>query len=77
MSQDGKFKLRFDEIKRNYASKENSQPEAESQKDSDNTFYPYASNNRNICFTLKDGKKVFLSYSYLISCEFVPEEQKI
>ncbi|MBK7856649.1 MAG: hypothetical protein IPJ79_18690 [Bacteroidetes bacterium] len=64
-------------MKKNYSSNEKSQPEVESQKDSDNAFYPHASSNRNICFTLKDGKKVFLSYSYLISCEFVPEEQKI
>lgn len=32
---------------------------------------------RNLSFVLLDGREIFLSYSYLISCEYIPEESVI
>lgn len=32
---------------------------------------------RNVCFVLLDGKQIFLNYNYLVSGEYLPEENKI
>lgn len=32
---------------------------------------------RNVCFVLLDGKQRFLNYNYLVSGEYLPEENKI
>ena len=73
MSRD--FKLKFDQTKRDYSSQEDSSSHEE--QDLQNDFYPHASNSRNICFVLLDGKSLFLNYAYLISCEYTTEENKI
>lgn len=39
--------------------------------------YPRESNVRNVCFIFADGQMIFRSYSYLVGCEFFPEESKI
>jgi len=32
---------------------------------------------RNVCFVQLDGKQIFLNYNYLVSGEYLPEENKI
>ncbi len=32
---------------------------------------------RNLCFVQPDGKRLFLNYAYLVSGEYVPEEDSI
>ena len=38
------------------------------------TNYIEAGHYRNLCFLWPEGRKLFLSYSYLISCEHLPED---
>lgn len=73
MSQD--FKLKFDQVVENtnvYSFDMSSANHSELQNS-----YSSASNMRNICFSLKDGRRIFLNYSYLMACEFISEESKI
>lgn len=42
-----------------------------------NENYPASPHVRNICFVLADGKRIFFSYSYLISGEYNPDESTI
>ncbi len=32
---------------------------------------------RNVCFVLLDSKQIFMNYNYLVSGEYLPEENKI
>ncbi len=32
---------------------------------------------RNICFIQRNGQQIFLNYHYLVSCEYLPEDNKI
>ncbi len=40
-------------------------------------LYPTGGQTRNLCFVQLDGKRMFLNYAYLISGEYVPEENTI
>lgn len=37
------------------------------------TYHP----TRNICFIQRNGNRIFLNYSYLVSCEYIPDENRI
>lgn len=39
--------------------------------------YAVAGNVRNITFIWQDGKKQSLNYGYLVSCEYLPDDNKI
>jgi hypothetical protein len=39
--------------------------------------YSVISHARNICFVLPDGNRIFLNYGYLVSGEYLPEDNKI
>lgn len=39
--------------------------------------YSVISHARNICFVLADGNRMFLNYGYLVSGEYLPEDNKI
>ena len=39
--------------------------------------YSVISHARNICFVLADGNRIFLNYGYLVSGEYLPEDNKI
>lgn len=41
------------------------------------TNYAVAGNVRNITFIWQDGKKQSLNYSYLVSCEYIPDDNTI
>jgi hypothetical protein len=64
------FRWKFDQMRENNPGREQG---AEDQAE----FYPRESHARNICFALSDGRKTFLNYSYLVSGEYVPEENTI
>lgn len=66
------FKLKFDHLKENDPT-----PESIDEDISSVVEYPSAGNTRNICFEWLNGRKQFLNYAYLISCEFDPETKKI
>lgn len=62
MSRD--FKFKFDQMRENHLEKK------------DET-YSGESHVRNICFEQTDGKIIFLNYAYLVSGEYVPDENTI
>lgn len=69
MSQD--FKFKYDQMKAgNPAGDENTSHDGEDR-------YVRESNVRNVCFILPDKKQIALSYSYLVSQEYLPEENAI
>lgn len=39
--------------------------------------YPSASNTRNIIFEWADGRKLFLNYAFLISCELSKDNDRV
>ncbi len=70
MSDENKLKLKYDEASKN-------KEDINSDNDSSITMHSPTAHVRNICFIQKDGKRLFLSYAYLISVEFLPEENTI
>ena len=40
-------------------------------------YYEQYQATRNICFIQRDGQRIFLNYNYLVSCEYLPEQNKI
>jgi len=71
MSDENKLKLKYDEVSKN--------KEEGGDSDDDNGITMHSPNAlvRNICFIQKDGRRFFLNYYYLISVEFLPEENMI
>ncbi len=70
MTDENKLKLKYDEASKN-------KEDIDSDNDSSITMHSPTAHVRNICFILKNGKRLFLSYAYLISAEFLPEENTI
>lgn len=69
MSQD--FKFKFDKMRENNPANSESDDE---DKNISGEKYETSGNTRNLGFVWLDGKRMFLSYSYLISCEYQPVE---
>lgn len=68
------YRLKYDELR------ENDPTQRESEKSGGKAFdetYPEEGHGRSICFVWTDGRRMFLSYSYLVSGEYVPEENSI
>lgn len=40
-------------------------------------FYEQGGHARNVCFALLDGRKMFLNYAYLVSGEYLPQQNRI
>lgn len=64
MSQD--FKLRYEQLRASDPTK----LENASEVTGDGDFYETPGHNRNLCLVWPDGRRMFLSYSYLVSGEF-------
>jgi hypothetical protein len=62
MSRD--FKFNFDQIRENHLEKKDDSHAGESHV-------------RNVCFEQTDGKIIFLNYAYLVSGEYMPDENTI
>lgn len=67
MNQD--FKLKFDEMRENDPTGENGEQA--------NERFASTGHVRNLCFVWPDGKKKFLNYAYLVSCDYDPDENTI
>lgn len=68
------------ELKFKYGNAGKSENKTEEKKEtgSENVIlYGEQENARNVCFVMLDGKQIFLSYAYLISGEFDPEQNVI
>lgn len=63
------FKLKFDHLKQNDPTNM-----SDCENSNSTTEYPNTSNARNLCLIWLSGRKQFLNYSYLVSCEFDPED---
>ena len=66
------FKLKYDKMRENDPTHQ--KPSSEEGAKAYDQFYPDESHARNISFVWADGKRVFLSYSYLVSGEYKPED---
>ena len=65
------FKLKYNEMQENNPA--NNPDSAEQAPKAGDDKYTAAGHVRNICFVWIDGKRMFLSYAYLISGEYDPE----
>jgi hypothetical protein len=71
MSDENKLKLKYDQFS-------NPKNKEDGGGDDENIILHKADAPvRNICFILKDGIRIFLSYAYLLSAEFLSEENTI
>ncbi|PSR55784.1 hypothetical protein AHMF7605_20920 [Adhaeribacter arboris] len=60
------FKLRYDQMRENDPTK----VDTDSKVSHKNDYYDSPGNSRSLCLVWPDGRRVFLSYSYLVSGEF-------
>lgn len=68
------FRLKYDELRDNDPTQRgHGQPGGKAF----NETYPEEGHGRSLCFVWPDGRRMFLSYSYLVSGEYVPEENSI
>lgn len=65
------FKLRFDEMRESDPTNLD-----KTQTNEVPEFYQTAGHARNICFIWSNERRLFLNYSYLIACEFNPNDEK-
>ncbi|HYF32505.1 MAG TPA: hypothetical protein VD993_15380 [Chitinophagaceae bacterium] len=65
------FKSKFDQMRENKAAK----PPSDANTGMDH--YPDEGHGRNLCFCWADGKRLFLNYAYVVSGEFLPENETI
>ncbi|MCX6315968.1 MAG: hypothetical protein NTW29_01655 [Bacteroidetes bacterium] len=68
------FNLKYDQMKENDPT--TSQPDGDTI-DQSIILYEPDEQARNICFVIDNTRWVFLNYSYLISGEYLPDENKI
>jgi len=68
------YKSRFEQMRENALQQSSQDNSVQSAQDHQ---YPSGGNGRNICFIWPDGKRLFLSYSYMVSGEFNPKESMI
>ncbi|PSR56634.1 hypothetical protein AHMF7605_25635 [Adhaeribacter arboris] len=65
------FKLRYDQLRENDPTKADA-VSTTSNKD----YYESTGNARNLCLVWPNGRRVFISYSYLVSGEFKLDDDK-
>jgi hypothetical protein len=68
------YKSRFEQMRENALQQSSQDNSVQSSQDHQ---YPSGGNGRNICFIWPDGKRLFLSYSYMVSGQYSPEESAI
>lgn len=73
MSQTSRF--RIDELLDNDPTP--AQPDAASTSQTLGEHYATPGYGRNLCFVWEDGRRMFLGYAYLVSCEYAPSERTI
>ncbi|MGN8037822.1 hypothetical protein ACTJJ0_22210 [Chitinophaga sp. 22321] len=72
------FRLKFDQMRDgDPTNRETSDPVSGEGSDSRDESYSGYSNVRNVCFAWPDGRKLFLNYAYLVSCDYQPEENTL
>lgn len=69
-----RFRLKFDEMREGDPSKDTASDQDLPTRDES---YNGASNTRNLCFAFPDGRKLFLNYAYLVSCDYLPEDNSL
>lgn len=70
-----RFTLKVDEMRQgNPAAAE---PETETGPRDGDLYYPSYGNVRHICFCWPDSRMLFLNYAYMVSGEYIGEENKI
>ena len=72
MSQE--FKTKFEKMRENLTAQQNDNTQSEGITDDK---YPASGYARNLIFRWPDGRMKFLNYSYLISCEYLPQDSTI
>jgi hypothetical protein len=65
------FKLKIQQMKENVRLREN--PSIQKHVD----FYEQEGPVRNVCFMLLDGYRIFLNYAYLVSGEYLPQQNRV
>lgn len=65
------FRLKFQQMQENAPAREN--PANKTHAD----FYEQSGHARNVCFVLLDGYRTFLNYAYLVSGEYLPQQNRI
>lgn len=68
------FNLKYDQMKQNDPT---NNPQTGDDSDQSIILYDPDEQVRNICFVIDTTRRMFLNYSYLISGEYLPEENKI
>jgi len=56
---------------------DNLKEEAEKKEHPYIDYYDQYQPTRNICFIQRNGQRIFLNYNYLVSCEYIPEQNRI
>lgn len=69
------FKFKYDQMRESNPTEQG--VPAENQSKALEDFYLEESHTRNICFVWRDGKRMFVNYSYLVSGEYLPDEKAI
>ena len=69
------FKLKYDKMRESNPTHPEQPQETPSKAFEE--FYTEESNARNICFVWMDGRRIFMNYSYLVSGQYLPEENMI
>lgn len=67
------YRWKYDEMRSNQPADKETQP----VENMGGERYGEAGHMRFLCFVWPDGRRVFLSYSYLISAEYLPDEGNI
>jgi hypothetical protein len=65
----------FDKLNKDKLGNKNDPPKSEAGKEIER--YDSPGNVRNLCLVQPDGKRLFLNYAYLISGEFLPDDNSI
>ena len=65
----------FDRLNKKKSGQKNDMPNHGDDQDLDR--YSTPAQTRNLCFVQVDGKKLFLNYAYLVSGEYLPEDNII
>jgi hypothetical protein len=75
MSENRKFKLKYDELREGNPAK---QPDEDAASSSEITHEHYngPGNIRNLTFAWPDGRRMFLNYAYLVACELSTTDEK-
>jgi hypothetical protein len=69
------FKFKFDQMRESNPT--HGGASSGDGSDAQSEAYYGQGNTRNICFAWPDGRKLFLNYAYLVSCDYLPDENSL